>query len=293
MKYAFICDHCSEYPLRLCFRILGVSSSGYYDWLRRGPSNREQGYEELDLRILQAHKKGRGTYGVERVQEELAKNGYNHGDKLIRKRLRNMGIHFERRRKFVTTTDSNHNLPCAENLLNRDFRAPGPGMVYVGDITYVPGSNGWLYVATAIDLYSRKIAGWAISDRMDTSLVNKALIQAREGQDKSSSFIFHSDRGSQYASREYRQLLFRLGGVQSMSRRGDCWDNAVAESFNSALKREWLYRRKGAKGTLKELELELFDYIECFYNRTRIHSTLGFCSPVEFEENYFTKNRVA
>jgi len=164
---------------------------------------------------------------VERVREELARQGCFHGDKLIRKRMRANEIEFKYKRKTVKTTDSGHNEPCAENLLYRDFRAPGPNMVYVGDITYVPGSNGWLYIATAIDLYSRKIAGWAIAERMDVSLVNEALVMARRGQEKEVSFIFHSDRGSQYASREYRALLARLGGVQSMSRKGDCWERGA------------------------------------------------------------------
>lgn len=293
MIYEFIRDYCSEYPFRLLAKLLGVSKSGYYDWLHRVPSDRHKHYEQLDQRILAAYEKGRGNYGVERVRKELAKQGFCHGDKLVRKRMRAQEIIFKHKRKTVRTTDSGHNEPCAENLLYRDFRAPGPNMVYVGDITYVPGSNGWLYIATAIDLYSRKIAGWAVADRMDVSLVNKALVMARKGQDKEISFIFHSDRGSQYASREYRALLARMNGVQSMSRKGDCWDNAVAESFNSALKREWLYRRIGAHGDLKKIELELFDYIECFYNRTRIHSYLKFKSPMEFEEEYFEDNRAS
>jgi transposase InsO family protein len=273
--------------------LLEVSSSGYYDWLKRSPSLRDLNYKELDRKIAEIIIGGRGNYGVEKVRKELAKQGDMHGDKLVRKRMRAQGVEFVQKRKFIRTTDSNHNQPCAANLLDRDFRAPLPGAVYVGDITYIPGSNGWIYLATVIDLFSRKVAGWAIAEKMDVALVNKALIMACQDHDLSSSFIFHSDRGSQYASREYRALLASLGGVQSMSRKGDCWDNAVAESFNGILKCEWLYRRSGPLGNLKTIELEVFDYIECFYNRKRSHSTLNYVSPAEFEAEYFTKNMAA
>lgn len=272
------------------FRLLEVSSSGYYDWLKRSPSLRVQNYEELDRKIARIVIEGRGNYGVERVRKELAKQSAMHGDKLVRKRMRAQGIAFVQKRKFIRTTDSNHNEPCAANLVNRDFRGPVPGAVYVGDITYIPANNGWVYLATVIDLFSRKVSGWAVAEKMDVELVNKALIMARQDHDLSSSFIFHSDRGSQYASRQYRELLAALGGVQSMSRKGDCWDNAVAESFNGILKCEWLYRRAGPLGDFKTIELEVFDYIECFYNRKRSHSTLNYVSPAEFEAEYFTRN---
>ena len=250
-------------------------------------------YDDLDRKIKTIHTDHRGIYGVEKIREELVKQGFKHGDKLIRKRLRSMGIVFKHKRKVVRTTDSGHNEPCAENLRNRDFRAPGPNMAYVGDITYVPGSNGWLYIATVIDLYSRKIAGWAVSDCMDVSLVNKALIMARKDVGSTISFIFHSDRGSQYASKSFRGLLNELNGIQSMSRKGDCWDNAVAESVNGIIKREWLDRRYKPPGALPMVELELFDYIECFYNRKRIHGYLNCKTPHEFEVEYFYENRVA
>jgi len=293
VKFDFILNYCSEYPLRLVSKVLNVSRSGYYDWLNKTPSKREQYYVELDRKIAEIVIEGRGTYGVERVRKELAKQGVIHGDKLVRKRMRAQGIEFVQKRKFIRTTDSNHNEPCAANLLERDFRAPAPNAVFVGDITYIPGSNGWIYLATCIDLFSRKVSGWAVAETMDVALVNKALIMACQDHDLSRSFIFHSDRGSQYASREYRELLATLGGVQSMSRKGDCWDNAVAESFNGILKCEWLYRRSGPLGDFNTIELEVFDYIECFYNRKRSHSTLNYVSPVEFEEEYFARNWAA
>jgi len=293
VKFEFVRDYCSEYPFRLIRKVLGVSRSGYYDWLHRSALLGEQKYAIIDQRIIRAFEKGRGNYGVERIRKTLANEGVSHGDKLIRKRMHALDLHVESKRKFVKTTDSGHNEPCAENLLNRDFRAPAPNMVYVGDITYVPGSNGWLFVATVIDLYSRALVGWEVAERMDVGLVNRAFLKACRDRNPEPGFIFHSDRGSQYASREFRSLLASWGAVQSMSRKGDCWDNAVAESVNSIIKREWMRRRIGPPGTLKTVERELFDYIECFYNRTRIHSYLNFVSPAEFEADYFAKNAAA
>ena len=293
MRYAFIRDYCTEYPQWLALRVLDVSRSGYNDWLHRLPSNREQGYQAIDQRITDAFAKGRGTYGVERVREELQKQGHRHGDKLIRKRMCSLDLVAEQKRSSVRTTDSNHNEPIAANLLERDFQAPRPNMVYVGDITYIPYSGGWIYLATVIDLFSRSLVGWELAEKMDIGLISRALHNACRHRDLEEDWIFHSDRGSQYASREYRALLETLGCRQSMSRKGDCWDNAVAESFNGALKREWLYRRHRIPETIKIAELELFDYIECFYNRIRIHSYLDFVSPAEFEEAYFEKNQAA
>lgn len=270
-------------------KILRVSRHGYYAWQKRGCKARAKRDQRLLSRILKAHAKGRGAYGYRRVYAHLKKYGVTCSLGEVRRIMRKNNVFRKCKRRFVATTDSRHSLPVASNLLNRKFSVAAPNKVWVSDITYIWTKQGWLYLSVFIDLFHRKVVGWS----MDTKITRKLLIEAFEMAFSrcypKQGLIVHSDRGSQYASDDFRNKLEKLGYIQSMSRKGDCWDNAVAESFFGSLKSELIH--KNMYTTIAEAKRNIFDYIEVFYNRERLHSTLGYLSPEEFERKH--KQQVA
>jgi len=271
-----------SFSITLMCKVFKVDKSSYYNWVKRGAIVHkvdEQLNELIEIVFLQS----RQTYGTRRIKKALVEQ---YGVIVSRRRIRNilthLGLSVKMKRRFkVMTTDSNHNFPIAPNRLNRDFYAPNPNEKYVGDITYIPTHEGWLYLATVIDLYSRKIVGWSMDESMKVSLVNNALKMALSNRNPKQGLIWHTDRGSQYASYEHKDLLKQYGIVQSMSRRGNCLDNAVAESFFHTLKTELTHHE--IYYTKEQAKRSIFEYIEVFYNRERMHSANNNLSPVEFE----------
>ncbi len=261
-------------------RLLEVTRSNYYHWLQRACQKPDIVLETL---IIKVFKESRETYGTRRIKKRLLQiEGLIISRRRIAKLMKRLGLRSRSKRKFrVTTTDSNHTHAIAPNRLKRQFYTTAPDLVYVGDITYIPTQQGWLYLATVIDLYSRKVVGWAMDKRMTTQLVNNALLMAIKTRRPAAGLIFHSDRGIQYASTAHKQLLKEYGFVQSMSRKGNCWDNAVAESFFHSLKTELTHHMKFE--TRSQANQAIFEYIEIFYNRQRLHSTNNYMSPVDFE----------
>jgi putative transposase len=281
VKFALIEAEKAQFPVRFVCRHLGVSPSGFYAWRRRRPSAREQSDTQLAALIAEVHEQSRGTYGALRVQADLAELGQQVGRRRIARLMRALGLESRRKRRFKATTDSNHTQPVADNVLDRQFAVSAPDRAWVGDITYVPTREGWLYLATLIDLFSRRVVGWAMSARIDAQLTLDALDMALAARSPAAGLVHHTDRGSQYASRDYRRALATRGLVCSMSRKGNCWDNAVAESFFASLKTELVHHRDFA--TRSEARSAIFEYIEVFFNRHRRHSTLGYVSPVNYE----------
>jgi len=269
--------------LRLCLH-LEVSASGYYDWQRRLSRPGQRAMEDLVLaqEIGRIHTRSRETYGAPRVEKELRQKGRCHGRHRVARLMKEQGLCGRQKGRYrVQTTDSNHDQPIAPNRLAQAPKATAPNQLWVADITYIETKEGWLYLAAILDLYSRKIVGWAMSERIDTVLVLKALAMALLHRRPPAKLLFHTDRGVQYASGDYRQALGNAGLIASMSRRGNCYDNATMESFWSTLKLELVYRR--LFDTRTQARLQIFDYIETFYNRQRAHSALGYHSPVDFE----------
>jgi putative transposase len=269
--------------LRLC-QELEVSASGYYDWQTRGvcPGLRAVEDQALVQQIEQIHAHSRQTYGAPRIEKELRKKGRCHGRNRIARLMKERGLCGRQKGRYrVQTTDSNHDQPIAPNRLAEAPKASAPNQIWVADITYIKTGESWLYVAAIMDLYSRKIVGWAMGEHIDTALILKALLMALLHRQPSASLLFHSDRGVQYASADYRSALAQAGLVASMSRKGNCYDNAAMESFWSTLKMELIYRRN--LPTRTHAQSEIFDYIEVFYNRQRSHSALNYLSPVDFE----------
>lgn len=263
-------------------RVLNVSRSGYYDWRQRGVSPRERQRTEITAEVRAIHEESRGIYGSPRILEMLKKKGKHVNHKTVEKAMKRNGLRAKTRKKFKQTTDSNHKLPVAPNLLDRAFSVKKPHLVWVSDITYVPTEEGWIYLATFIDLFSRKVVGWSMSSRMTAELVVDAFRMAVIRQNKAPLMV-HSDRGSQYASDMFRKELKKQRCMQSMSRRGDCWDNAVSESFFATLKKELVHHEKYK--TREQARLSMFDYIETFYNRSRLHSHLNYLSPEMYERS--------
>jgi putative transposase len=261
--------------------VLDVSSSAYYEWETEQVSQREIRDTELTLTIQEIYDDQRGNYGAPRIHDALAKRGKRTSRKRVARLMKKAELRAKTAKKFKVTTDSAHDLPVALNYLDRNFNAPHPNRAWVGDITYLWTREGWLYLATVIDLYSRKVVGWALRDRMTADLVSESLDKAVERRRPTLGLLFHSDRGSQYASHQYRKQLKRFGMVQSMSRKGNCWDNAVAESFFATLKKELV--RDTAWPSKAEARAEIFEYIESYYNRKRGHSAIGYVSPETFE----------
>jgi putative transposase len=267
----------------LCLH-LEVSASGYYDWQRRRicPGARAAEDQVLAQEIDQIHTRSRNTYGAPRVEKELRKKGRCHGRNRIARLMRAKGLQGRQKGRYrVQTTDSNHDQPIAPNRLAEAPKATAPNQLWVADVTYIETGEGWLYLAAILDLYSRKIVGWAMSERNDTVLILKALGMALLHRSAPRNVLVHSDRGIQYASGDYRQALSQAGLMASMSRKGNCYDNAAMESFWSTLKLELVYRHRF--DTRPQARTQIFDYIETFYNRQRTHSALDYLSPVDFE----------
>jgi len=261
--------------------VLKVSRSGFYAWLRRPESRQAGKRRRLTALIKTIHKESRQTYGSPRIHAELKARGEACCLNTVACYMRENDIYAKTKRKFKHTTDSNHKLPVAENLLNRQFTQSEPNLAWVSDITYVPTREGWLYLATVQDLFSRKIVGWAMSHRIDRQLVIDSLRMAVGNRRPPPGLLHHSDRGSQYASNDYQDLLEEHGMTCSMSRKGNCWDNAVMESFYRSIKTELIHHEDFQ--TREEARRAIFEYIEVFYNRVRRLSTLGYVSPLEYE----------
>lgn len=259
-----------------------VSSSGYYAYLKRSPSLRSLFNQALDKKITELFELHHGRYGYRRLHDELLDEGYCLSRERVRRRMHKLHLKAKQRRKYKHTTDSNHTKPVAENILDRNFTMNTPNQAWVCDITYVRVNQQWLYLAIVLDLYSRRIIGWAMDTQMESSLVCQALTMALLHRGYPSKVIVHSDRGSQYCSDDYQAILTAYDLTCSMSRKGNCWDNAVAESFFHTLKTEWIYQHKLESVT--QTKSMILWYIEAYYNRVRKHSHLNYLSPVQFEE---------
>jgi transposase InsO family protein len=281
VKFAFILAKEVAFPVAPMCRVLRVSPSGYYAWKRRAVSKRATRDAELADEIAQAHERSYGIYGSPRVHRELRARGVRASRKRIERLMRQSGLRGRQKRRFVRTTDSRHDRPVVPNVLARTFDATAPNKAWVGDVTYLATADGWLYLAVLLDLFSRRVVGWATSATNDRALAQAALDQALRSRRPQSGLIHHTDRGSPYASDDYRAALAARGLVASMSRAGDCYDNAVAESFFASLKAEWVEYRSYATRTAAHISVA--DYIERFYNPARRHSYLGYVSPIEFE----------
>lgn len=273
-------------------RTLEVSLSGFYSWVRRMPSRRSTEDSQILAVIRDEFATGRGTYGVPRIHGALRRRGIHCSRKRVARLMRSAGLAASHRRRYrVRTTDSNHDHPIAENLLQQNFDAQGPGQAWVSDITYLPTGQGWLYLACTMDLFSRRIVGWSMAATLHADIAVDALRMALDRSRPRDGMIHHSDRGSQYASGAFRAELRRHSVTASMSRKADCYDNAVMESFFHSLKVELVYRESWHGHA--EARGRVFDYIESFYNRTRLHSRLGYMSPLEYETAHGHSDSVA
>ena len=281
MRYCAIQEYDRRYPIRLMCRALAVSPAGYYAWRARPESVRGAVNRALVAKIRVIHRESRETYGSPSIWDALLKQGHCVGEHRIARLMRQEGIRAKTVKKWRATTQSNHRLPVALNTLNRQFTVTQPNRVWAGDITYVWTTEGWLYLAVVLDLYSRLVIGWAMGHRLTVDLAERALIMALANRTPTAGLLHHSDRGSQYAATSYQRLLDAHGITTSMSRRGNCWDNACVESFFGTLKRELVYHRHYT--TREDARQDIFEYIEVFYNRKRRHSTLGYDSPAEYE----------
>lgn len=283
MRFAFIQAEKARYDISLLCEVLEVSRQGYYAWLGRKPSRRHQRDQWLRRSIHQAFADSSGRYGAPRVLKALRDEGEATSQKRVARLMRMDGLVARRRRRFLCTTDSRHGFAVAPNLVNRNFRPDGPNQTWATDITYIPTGKGWLYLAVVLDLFSRKVIGWSMQPYIDRRLVLAALEMAIDARRPApGTVVHHSDRGVQYACGEYRQALADAEIAASMSRKGNCWDNAVVESFFSTLKQELVYRTTFADHDAARAAL--FQYIESFYNRRRFHSALGYLSPDQFEK---------
>lgn len=282
MKYKFIEAHRDQYPISLMCRVLAVVRSGYYEWRKQPLSARKMADLLLLMHIRDIFAESRNTYGSCRIQAVLAEQGLRCSRKRVARLMRQDNLRPKTVRPFkVVTTDSNHKLPVAPNRLNQQFSADQSDQTWLTDITYVPTAEGWLYLAVVLDLYSRRIVGWAMSESLQRQLVIEALQMALTTRQPAPGLLHHSDRGSQYASDDYQALLTKAEMVGSMSRKGNCYDNAPIESFFGTLKTELVFHRQYESWA--QARLDIFEYIEIFYNRVRRHSALGFKSPVNFE----------
>ena len=281
MRYRAIQQHDRRYPIRLMCRALAVSPAGYYAWRARPESRRGAINRALVATIRVIHREARETYGSPSIWDALIKQGHGVGEHRVARLMRQEGIRAKTVKKWRATTQSNHRLPVALNTLNRQFMVTRPNRVWAGDITYVWTTEGWLYLAVVLDLYSRLVIGWAMGSRLTVELAEQALTMAVANRAPRAGLLHHSDRGSQYAATSYQHLLGEHGITTSMSRKGNCWDNACVESFFGTLKRELVYHQHYA--TRENATQDIFEYIEVFYNRKRRHSTLGYNSPAEYE----------
>ena len=283
MKYAFMAAHEQEFSLKRMCQVLGVSRSGYYGWRQRSPSAGERANEALLVEIRAAYVKSRKTYGSPRIHAYLRRKGWFCGRNRVARLMHQEHIRARKvHRNHPRTTQQCPGAKVAPNLLNREFSATFPNQKWVSDITYIGTQEGWLYLAVILDLYSRRVVGWAMSEQIDTELANSAWQMALLNRQPSAGFLHHSDRGSQYTSEEYQHQLADLQCQVSMSRTGNCYDNAAMESFFSTLKAECATTSFASKA---DACTAIFEYIEGWYNRQRLHSSLDFLSPLEFERS--------
>jgi putative transposase len=284
VKFVFVRDHRRRWPVGVICRVLRVSRSGFYAWHKRRPSHRQRRREQLLARIRIVHQENRQLYGSPRVHRALLIGGQSVSRNTVAKLMRDAKIRAKSRKRFVPrTTDSRHQKPVADNRLGRDFAAPAANCKWLADITYIPTGEGWLYLAGVLDCFSRKIVGWSMADHLETDLAGDALKMAlvQRGPLAGDRLVHHSDRGVQYASDDYQHLLSRHGIEVSMSGKGDCYDNAMMESFWATFKTELVHQQEYA--THEQARHSIFEYIEVFYNRKRLHSSLGYVSPESFE----------
>ncbi len=282
MSFRFIEDHRDAYPVRLMCAVLEVSAAGYYAWRERPASARTASNVALLADIRRVHRDSGGRYGSPRVHASLRRQGSGASRGRIERLMHRHGIRaIMAPPRRVRTTDSRHGLPVAPNLIGRHFSAAGPNRIWLADITYIPTAEGWLYLAAVMDLFSRKIVGWAMRDHMQAELASSALEMAINQRQPQAGLIHHSDRGVQYASQDYRAVLSTARITGSMSRKADCYDNAPMESFFHTLKTEHVHHRHYK--TRAEAQRDIFAYIEGFYNRTRLHSAIGYIPPIEME----------
>lgn len=291
MKFAFIEAEKATWPVEVLCEVLGVSRSGYYAWVKRPPSQQAKRDAHLAVEITASHRRSRATYGSPRIHADLKARGLRVGKKRVERLMREEGLEVRRKRRFRSTTDSRHDQPIALNVLDRRFHMELPNTSWVTDVTYIWTLEGWLYLAAILDLCSRRVVGWATSESNDRWLAQEALRKALATRKPSAGLVHHSDRGSPYASEDYRTMLSSNGLIASMSRRGNCWDNAVAESFFGTLKGELVDHEVYA--TRKEASASIGDYIENFYNVQRRHSAIGNISPMEFELRLQSRNEAA
>lgn len=271
----------TEFSVELLCKLLKVSKSGYYEYRKRDDSKKTADELRLVRKIEEIHQGSRGTYGSPRIFSVLKGLGESCSKKKIELLMKKNGIRAKMKRKFRVTTDSKHKLPVVSNLLDRNFSPKNPNEIWASDITYIWTREGWLFLAVVVDLYSRQVVGWSLNKRMPKELVLSALRQAYFRRKPGPGLIFHSDRGSQYCSEEFRKLLANYGMIQSQSRKANCWDNACVESFFHTLKTEAIYHEDFK--TRVQAQNMIFEWVEAFYNRKRIHSTLGYKTPVDFE----------
>jgi transposase InsO family protein len=286
LKYAFIAQHQGEYEVKIMCRVLSVSVSSYYQWRKRPLSARAQENEQLAASIQQIYNDNRRLYGSRRVTAALHKQGWRYNRKRVARLMRLQHLRgCERRKRRMVTTQVAADRPVATNLLQQDFSASAPNQTWLADITYVPTQEGFLYLGSLEDVFSRKIVGWAMDEHMETALVEAALRMALTNRSRITDLVHHSDRGSQYTSLAYSTLLQQQGITPSMSATGNCYDNAMKESFWATLKAECVVQ---PFATRAQARTAIFEYIEVFYNRQRLHSSLGYFTPDEFEQLYYS-----
>lgn len=281
MKYQFIAEHRQQYPISTMCRVLEVSVSGFYAWQQRAPSHRSQENTRVGERIVRIYRQNRQVYGSPRIHAVLQKEGQRGGKRRVARLMRELGLSAKLRKHRTRTTDSQHEQPVAPNLLNREFTATAPTTKWVADITAIWTAEGWLYLAVVLDIYSRMVIGWAMDAHRDEALVEQAARMALARRQPAPGLLHHSDRGSQYTAADYRVFLASFGVILSMSGKGDCYDNALMESFFGTLKTECVDRQSFT--TRSQARQAIFEYVEAFYNRQRLHSSLGYVSPVIYE----------
>jgi transposase InsO family protein len=291
MRFQFIDDHRDEFPIRRMCKVLDVSHSGYYAWRGRPASEREMANQELYKKVKAVYDRNHGTYGSPRIYQALKRQEVRCSENRVARLMRLHGLRARQAKTYKSTTRRNKADPVAPNVLKRDFEAEGPNEKWLADITYIPTEEGWLYLAAALDMFSRRIVGWAMSDRMTADLTLSALRMAVHQREVDPALIHHSDQGSQYTSGEYQQMLKDWGIEVSMNGVGTWYDNAPMESFFGTLKSEWVHHH--TYRTRKEARTDLFYYIEAFYNRRRLHSAIGYLSPASYEQLYHQRSVIA
>lgn len=289
MRYEFIREQQKDYPVRILCSVMQVAKSAYYKYLY----NKDKAKKSSDIRLIielkVLDKKSNSSYGSRRMMRSLIKDGYKIGRYKVRRLMKENNISCKQRRRYTITTKSDHALPLANNILDRKFSVERPNKVWAADITYLWTAEGWLYIAAVLDLFSRRIVGWAMADHMKADLVINAFTMAKKQRFPLSGLLHHSDRGIQYASQQYQQEMQKSGIIVSMSRKGNCWDNAVMERFFGTLKSECTNNKHYA--TRAEAKVDVINFIELFYNNQRLHSTLHYLSPMQYEKNYEISRR--